>query len=139
LTEGGNSVGTRTGKRVLITQADNGIRTSLQKVLQAAGYVVAIASNARETSRCFEGLGPDLLLLDLDLPPEILNDLLTWLPNRRPAAPVIALTTMPEKLKPALAARFRPVLALPLEVPLLLKQIEATVSTADPRARQNTP
>jgi DNA-binding response OmpR family regulator len=115
-------------KRVLIAQADRGIHTSLQKVLQGAVYCVTVAADAGETTACFTQQEPDLLLLDLDFPPDALRHLLDWLPTRRSRLPVIGMTTMPENLKPAFIAQFSSVLALPAEVPVLLERIELVLS-----------
>lgn len=120
--------GKRASKLILIAQADEAIRASLQKVLQGAGYHVTAVAEAQDLADCSGRRDPDLLLLDLGLPGEFLGHVLKWLPSRKRSLPVICMTTMPEKLKPGLAKSLGSVLELPVEVPVLLNRIEDVIT-----------
>jgi two-component system, OmpR family, KDP operon response regulator KdpE len=55
-------------EKVLVVDDEAGIRRALQRALSARGYVVQTASDGSEAVVAAEVFGPDLIVLDLNLP-----------------------------------------------------------------------
>lgn len=110
--------------RVLVVDDDAAVRASLQKLLEAAGYEVRLASGGSDAVGWFERVQIDLLLLDLGLPCQNGWQVLERLRELQPAVPVIILTAMPNQARAARAARVAALLEKPLEAPALLKTME---------------
>jgi CheY-like chemotaxis protein len=111
-------------KRVLVVDDDASIRDSLKKVLQDAGYDVALAAGG------LEGLGRceleqiDLVLLDLNLPNQSGWDVFEHLTTHHPFIPVIIITGLANQYFTALAAGAGALMEKPIEVPVLLKTMD---------------
>jgi two-component system KDP operon response regulator KdpE len=59
---------TESGPRVLVVDDDQSIRRFLEIVLQARGYIVSLAADARAALQAELSFRPDLMILDLGLP-----------------------------------------------------------------------
>jgi DNA-binding response OmpR family regulator len=79
-------------ERILVVDDDESVRDSLRKVLEGAGYEVALAGGGLEAAFRFAAEPVDLLVLDLALPNQSGWDVFGDLTTRRPAVPVIIIT-----------------------------------------------
>ncbi len=57
-----------TGPHVLIVEDDNSLRDLFSEALESDGFKTSIASNGAEGIQMFDGVNPDLVLLDLLMP-----------------------------------------------------------------------
>ncbi|SPE60055.1 Response regulator receiver protein (modular protein) [Verrucomicrobia bacterium] len=111
-------------RRVLIIDDDPAVRASISRVLQAAGYDVATAGNAQDATVRFGSESIDLVLLDLNLPPESGWDVFERLSARLPLVPIIIITGMTNQARTALAAGVGALFEKPIEVPALLETMD---------------
>lgn len=70
-------VGTRRTK-VLVVDDDEVTLKALSLRLQADGYEVSTASDASEAIGCVRRVRPDLIMLDVNFPPDIWNGGIPW-------------------------------------------------------------
>lgn len=75
--------------KILVVDDDDQVRASLTKALQAVGYRVASAADAKEAVDAFVAEGPALLLLDLNLPTRNGWDVFEQLTSLNPLVPVV--------------------------------------------------
>ncbi len=124
--------------RILIVEAERHAREGLRAILVAGGHDVSVAADVRTA---FERLvsGPfDVLLLDTDI--ALSRNLLTRTLNllrvariARPAASGIVLTSCADDLPRDLAAHgVGGVLEKPVEIPRLLRALEAVEAGREP-------
>jgi len=121
------------GKKVLIVDDDQVILKTASMKLQANGYKVTTASDGSEAIRLVRDVAPDLILLDINFPPEIGGvpwdgfSLLHWLRNLREAntVPVIMITSdaAPHRER-AVAMGALGILSKPLDYTQLLAQMQ---------------
>ncbi len=124
-------------KRIFVVDDDTAIRSSLQKVLQAAGYEVLLAKDGTEALHGSEGETIDLLLIDLNLPLKSGWDTLEVLTDRFPSVPIFIITGLANQYEMALVAGVGALMEKPIEVPALLKTIdELLAESRDDRARR---
>ncbi len=121
--------------RVLLVDDDPGVRRMLLRVLEEEGYVVLAAANGLEALEIAAGNGLELVLLDLDSPPENGWHTFEKLTAENPALPVIIITSRPNQLFPALGAGA--LMEKPLDLPRLLKTVRDLLEepAASQRAR----
>ncbi len=81
-----------TSKKILIIDDDREIASTLQTVLQNAGYAVQLASNGIEGQRLIEALKPDLILTDMMMPKMGGFPVLEFLKTLESPPPVIMMT-----------------------------------------------
>ncbi len=113
-----------TKRRVLVVDDDAAVRAATQRVLETAGYEVALAENGAEAAAQFLPEHTDLLLLDLNLPSQSGWDVFERLTTRYPLVPVIIITGMPNQLPTAVAAGVSALMEKPIEPIALLKTID---------------
>lgn len=111
-------------KRVLIVDDDAAVRESIKKVLEDAGYQVAVAADGREATVRFVPEEVDIVLLDLNLPRLSGWDVFERLTTRYPLVPIIIITGMPRQFPTALAAGVGALMEKPIEVPTLLETMQ---------------
>jgi CheY-like chemotaxis protein len=110
-------------KHVLIVDDDVPVRESMKRVLESAGYDVALAGDGEEAAVQFLPDQTDLLLLDLNLPSQSGWDVFERLTTRYPLVPVIIITGLPNQYPTALAAGVGALMEKPVEPTALLKTI----------------
>jgi len=106
---------------VLVIDDDAAVRQSVAKVLEGAGYAVAVAADGEEAVVRFAPKRVDLVLLDLNLPRRSGWDVFEHLTTRYPLVPVIIMTGMSDQYRTALAAGAGAFMEKPIDVPALLK------------------
>jgi DNA-binding NtrC family response regulator len=83
--------------QILVVDRNPHVRRFLSRELSAAGFLVSAAENAQRLIEVLsEGNGPDLVVLDPDLPDADSPALLTRLQSRSPAIPVVIHTFLSE-------------------------------------------
>lgn len=115
-------------KRVLIVDDDAGVRESMKRVLEAAGYEVVLSADGPEAESQFAPGEIDLVLLDLNLPSQSGWELFEHLSREYPLVRVIIITGMPNQYETALAAGVGALMEKPIEVPELLKSMKALLA-----------
>ncbi|HVM51436.1 MAG TPA: response regulator [Candidatus Acidoferrum sp.] len=118
-------------KRVLIVDDDVGVRTSMKRVLERAGYQVALAEDGPQAMAQFAPDQTDLMLLDLNLPLKSGWDVFEHLTTRNPLVPVIIITGMAGQHRTALAAGVGALIEKPVEPAGLLRTIGEVLAEAD--------
>jgi DNA-binding response OmpR family regulator len=115
-------------EKVLIVDADASVRESLGKVLEDAGYQVALASDGQEAVEQFESRHIDLLLLDIGLP--IKNGWSTFerIINEAPVLPIIIITGLANQHDMTVAAGVGALMEKPLDVTELLQTMQALLA-----------
>lgn len=90
--------------KILVADRNPHVRRFLARELSAAGFQVSAAESAANLLEALgEGAGPDLLVLDPDLPDADSADLLARLQRSFPALPVVLHTFLYEVNAPACA------------------------------------
>ncbi|MBI3988165.1 MAG: response regulator [candidate division NC10 bacterium] len=82
-------------KTILLVIRDEQIIKGLKVLLESEGYLVRTAKNGREAVKSFEGAFPDLVLLEVTLPPELSYEEARLLKQVAPRTPVILMTEVP--------------------------------------------
>lgn len=119
-------------RRILVVDDDEGIRTSLSRVLRSSGHQVRVANDgfhAIEVSREFH---PDLVLLDIRMPGMDGVETFEHLRSEAPGLAAIFMTAYATSER-SIEAEERgaiSVLPKPLDCQRLLKLIEATLSSS---------
>jgi DNA-binding NtrC family response regulator len=108
-------------KHVLIVDDDAAVREATKRVLETAGYEVALAHDGEEAAAQFLPERTDLLLLDLNLPSQSGWDIFERLTTRYPLVPLIIITGMPNQYPTAVAAGVSALMEKPIEPAALLK------------------
>jgi DNA-binding response OmpR family regulator len=110
-------------RRILVVDDDESVRESLKKVLQSAGYEVALAAGGLEAAIRDEPGRFDLLVLDLVLPNQSGWDVFERLTTHRPLVPVIIITGLPNQQSTARMAGVGALFEKPIEPTALLERI----------------
>jgi DNA-binding response OmpR family regulator len=110
-------------KHVLIVDDDAVVGKSIKRVLEAAGYEVALAGDGEQALVQFTPQETNLLLLDLSLPSQSGWDVFERLTTQNPLVPVIIITGLPNQLPTAVAAGVSVLMEKPIEPRALLKTI----------------
>jgi len=118
-------------KHVLVVDDDAAVRQAMKRVLESAGYDVALAQDGEEATDEFLPEQTDLLLLDLNLPSESGWDIFERLTTRYPLVPVIIITGMPNQYPSAVAAGVSALMEKPIEPMTLLKTIGDVLGEPD--------
>lgn len=127
-------------KKILVIDDNRIVLTAMSFMLKAKGYTVLLAESGAETISILRKSKPDLILLDLDFPPDIgniggnLRDgflILDWARRMCDAEkiPVIIVSSLdPEKYKErAMAAGIPNFFRKPVDKVKLLEAIQATL------------
>jgi len=114
-------------KLVAVVDDDESVRTSLSRLLRAAGYVVAAFAGGGEFLR--SALTPDCLLLDLDMPQMNGTDVLGHLEGRGISIPTVVITGSVKvgSELPVGSARSYSVLRKPFDDQALLDAVAAAI------------
>jgi DNA-binding response OmpR family regulator len=123
-------------KRILVVDDDKSVRESLKKLLNQAGYDVALAGGGLEAMVRFDPERTDLLLLDLDLPNQSGWDVFESLTTDFPYVPVIIITGLPNQQEVARAAGVGALFEKPIEALALLRRIAELLAQAPERHLQ---
>ena len=107
--------------KVLIADDDQSVRNSMRKVLEDAGYQVALAADGQEALERFEHEDVDLLLLDIGLPARNGWDAFERITAENPTLPIIIITGLSGQYKTAAAAGVAVLMEKPLDAPQLLR------------------
>ena len=110
-------------KRILLVDDERSIRESLNKILGAEKYEVALAENGQEAIERHGAQRIDLLILDLNMPIKNGWDTLEWLVKIDPVLPVVIITGRSDQRALAETAGADALMEKPLDVPLLLQTI----------------
>jgi DNA-binding response OmpR family regulator len=54
--------------KIVLIEDDREISTTLQRVLEAAGYALSVANNGKDGQRQIESFGPELVITDMMMP-----------------------------------------------------------------------
>ncbi len=79
-------------KRVLVVDDDSGVRSTLGKMLTAAGYEVILAADGAEATRLWRERRPDLVIMDLFMPEKDGIETIVELRAYTPGIPIIAMS-----------------------------------------------
>ena len=115
-------------EKVLVVDDDASVRKSLRKVLEDAGYTVALAADGQEAVEQFEGGHFDLPLLDIGLPVKNGWDAFECITNEAPVLPIIIITGQANQHDMAVAAGVGALMEKPLEVTELLNTMQALLT-----------
>ena len=111
-------------ERILLADGDEPVRKMLARVLESAGYVVLHATTASQAVSQLGSARPDLVLLDMKSPEDdgwlACETILRAAPN----LPVIVITSWANQSEPALERGVDILMEKPLDMPLLLKNIQ---------------
>ena len=110
-------------KRILLVDDERSIRESLNKILGAEKYEVALAENGQEAIERHGAQRIDLLILDLNMPVKNGWDTLDWLVEINPLLPIVIITGRSNQRALAETAGADALMEKPLDVPLLLQTV----------------
>jgi len=81
-------------KRILVIEDEAPVRRALRAMLEEAGYAVLEAGNGKEGEKNILLYGPDLVILDLNLPGRRGEEILSFIKKHKPTQeiPVVVLT-----------------------------------------------
>ena len=136
---GGDAAPRRRPLRVLVADDNRVNRQVLQRILERAGHVVALAGNGEEALDALEDGDFDAALMDLNMP--VLDGveatkLYRFAALGQPHLPIIGLTAdaSPEAARRCLEAGMDACLTKPVEPARLIEVLEAAVPPESPRA-----
>jgi two-component system response regulator MprA len=115
-------------KRILLADDDSGVRASLAAALRIEGYAVLPAKDGQEALDMVSASEVDLVLLDLNMPVKNGWDTFERLTAENPLTPIIIITARPNQLFTALSAGVGALLEKPLDIPTLLKTVNALLA-----------
>ena len=129
-------------KRILIVDDKATSRELLRTVLEKQGYAIIEATNGKEALEKTHSDGPDLILLDLQMPIRNGYEVLAEL-RKEPAyaeLPIIALTAsaMQGDRERALAAGFTGYLAKPVTLAAIRGEIQRLLEPGGARSAQSS-
>lgn len=116
------------GKRILLADDDPGVRESLAAALRSDGYAVFPAKDGQDALDIVSAAEVDLVLLDLNMPVKNGWDTFERLTAEHPLIPIIIITARPNQLFTALNAGVGALLEKPLDIPTLLRTMNALLA-----------
>ena len=124
---------TERAKRILLVDDDEGVRTSLTRILRASGHNVLVAHDGYEAVKLIQQeLAPDLLLIDIRMPG--MDGVETFEECRKYCPELVAIFmtaySSSERTIQAAERGALQVLSKPLEIPSLLELITASLSAS---------
>jgi DNA-binding NtrC family response regulator len=111
-------------KHVLIIDDDAAVRSSIQRVLEGAGYATVLAADGEQAITQFVPDQVELVLLDLNLPFRHGWDVFERLTTRYPVVPIIVITGLSDQYRTALAAGVSAFMEKPVDAVVLLQTME---------------
>ncbi|MDQ2658810.1 MAG: response regulator [Verrucomicrobiota bacterium] len=115
-------------KRVLLVDDDFAVLAGLAGVLVSEGYDVVHAADGAEALVKFRAEDDfDIVLLDLNMPKKNGWETFAEISAIHPLVPVIVITARPDQYGNAVAAGVGALMEKPLDLPILLQQMEALV------------
>jgi CheY-like chemotaxis protein len=117
---------------ILVVDDDPAVRHMLCRLLDEENYKVIAAASGPEALQTASRNGPQLVLLDLNLPGKNGWDTFEQMSQEIPLTPVIIITARPNQLFPALASGVGALMEKPLDLPRLLHTIAELL--AEPEA-----
>jgi CheY-like chemotaxis protein len=124
---------------ILLADADASVRRMVARVLESAGYGVRPACTAAEAVAEFRVNAPHLVLLDLEISEEGGWDVLHRIRRLDPCAPVILMTSWPNRQQQAIRSGIDALLEKPLDLGLLLQVIADLLPKQQPSAHRLQP
>lgn len=136
-------------RKILIVDDDPVVLKALSSTLKSNGYRVVTAMDGSEAIRQVRNEEPDILLVDVCLPPDVAQcggasgwdgfQIAGWIRNLSCKAPAIVIsgTDKPEYRHKAVAVGAKAFLTKPIDHNLLLAYIAATLSSKRPAASAN--
>ncbi|MGH7970662.1 MAG: response regulator [Limisphaerales bacterium] len=118
-------------KTLLVADDDPSIRSSLEKVLQAAGYRVLLAADGAEAADGLKTQSVDLVVLDLNLPAPGGFELLDLIREQHPTVSVLVLTGLLAQCEPGALAGADFLIEKPPDVAVLLQQVELLLNESE--------
>ena len=84
-------------KKILITDDSLFMRTSLERMLSDAGYLIYKAENGKDMLEKYDQESPDLVTLDITMPEMDGREALKRLKEKHPSAKVVMVSAMGQK------------------------------------------
>ncbi|HNQ72838.1 MAG TPA: response regulator [Verrucomicrobiota bacterium] len=109
--------------KILVVDDDQSVRVSLEKLLEAQGYEVFSARDARDATEIFRAQSIDLIVLDINLGSDNTWALFDTLALTQPFTPTIAITAEWGQHEEAVARGVEGLIEKPIDVPEFLKMI----------------
>lgn len=127
----------RSTRRVLIVDDDEGIRLVLGRMVRKAGYLVAFVGNARDALKEIAAAAPDMIFADMHTTTTDGIELINWLRRHSSAIPLVAMSGANAALtgQLGLAAKLgaRATVAKPLAEEAVLEAIKSAIVERLPR------
>lgn len=124
---------TATSRRILIADDDSLVLGSLAAVRESEGYVVDEARSGVEAVRRAIEHPPNLVLLDLNMPPWDGWTAFSQLDRVTPLLPVIVITARPNQYEKAVRLGVDAFMEKPLNIPILVRAIQRLSSEDESR------
>ena len=122
---------------ILLADDDPGVREMVGRVLESERFQVMTSSTGAETARQFEAGGPDLVLLDLNMPGGDGWSVLRFINFMQPMLPVIIMTARPDQYAQAEDLGVDALMEKPLNLAVLLSEIKTLLAeTVEQRAHR---
>jgi len=112
---------------ILLADGDPAVRRMLSRLLAEENYFVVSAQNADQMFEVWSHSPVDLVLLDLDVPEKNGWEMFQRFRTLHPAIAIIAITSQPNQIFPALASGVGALMEKPLDLPKLLRVIRDLV------------
>ena len=123
-------------KTILVCDEDASVRRMVARVLETAGHVAVLAGSGVEALTAVREMSPDLLLLDLKTPQPEGWALVEQVQKNHPVLPIILITGWPNLSAQAAQRGISCLMEKPLDLPLLLDQIQELVTKSPRPCRQ---
>ena len=112
---------------ILLADGDSAVRRMLSRLLAEENYFVVSTQNGDQMLEVWSHSPVDLVLLDLDVPEKNGGGVFQRFRTLHPAIPIIAITSQPNQILPAMASGVGALMEKPLDLPKLLQVIRELV------------
>jgi len=127
----------RSTRRALIVDDDEGIRLVLGRIVRKAGYLAAFVSNARDALKQIGAAAPDMIFADMHMAKADGVELINWLRRHSSSIPLVAMSgsnaTLTGELRLAAKLGARATVAKPLVEEAVLAAIRCAIVERLPR------
>src|SRR5258708_4661370 len=126
------------GRKILVVEDDRGIRRVFARYFNSHGFVVEEAETFAGASKSFEGVRPDIAVVDFQLPDGTALDLLPKFKQLEPTIPIIVLTGFGsmELGVSVIKSGAEQCLAKPIDPPVLLVVLEKVLENSRNQQKQ---